>query len=214
MSSFLEVVLPGLSAAPNAHPLFVHFPIVLWTIALPVFATGLLRKRDGLIALGRWLAHAGAASAVVTVLTGLWAEDTLGHDSPGHDLVHVHKYFMLSTTLIGVATSVVLHLTRARPDLKARSLGGAMLLLTVVLMTLGADRGALLVFGHGIGTRPKAASGEHGQPGRHGESGQPAGTERPRDTPPPEGGPHGQPPPEEVPEGKESEGSGAGYHQH
>lgn len=217
MSSFFEDVLPGLSAAPNWHPLFVHYPVVLWTIALPVFAIGIARKRDDLVALGRWLAHAAAASALVTVVTGLIAEDALGHDSPGHDLVHAHKYFMLSTALIGVATSVVMHLTRSRTDLKSRALGGGMLLITVVVMSLGADRGALLVYGHGVGTRRQAGGDEHGKPAQQRESGQPEGVERPRETPPPEGGPHGQPPVEEAgPQRGEEQGEGGAgaSHQH
>lgn len=34
-------LMPGLSAVPNVHPLFVHFPITLWTVALGFCAFGL-----------------------------------------------------------------------------------------------------------------------------------------------------------------------------
>ncbi len=43
------------------------------------------------------------------------------------------------------------------------------MLVTSVVVTLGADRGALLVFGHGVGVDDAAAT-SHDAPG-HGESG-------------------------------------------
>ena len=137
---------------PNSHPVFVHIPLVLWPLAALAWGVGLARKKDELLVAGRWLAHLALASALVTVVTGLRAEDSLGHDSPHHELVHVHKYFMLSTTALGAIASVLAHVVRKRADVKSRAAVSAALIVTVVVMTLGADRGALLVYRHGLGT--------------------------------------------------------------
>lgn len=157
--SFLETVLPGLAGMPNSHPVFVHVPLVLWPLAALAWCVGLVRKKDELLTTARWLTHVALASALVTVVAGLRAEDVLGHDSPHHELVHRHKYFMLSTTALGAFASLLAHLTRRRDDRWSRGAVGILLVATVVVMTLGADRGALLVYRHGIGTRVEESPG-------------------------------------------------------
>lgn len=44
----MERLLPGLAAAPNIHPLFVHFPIAFWLAALLFCCLALLRPGAGL----------------------------------------------------------------------------------------------------------------------------------------------------------------------
>ena len=41
----MEVLFPGLSSALNVHPLFVHFPIVLWLTALLFWGLALWLER-------------------------------------------------------------------------------------------------------------------------------------------------------------------------
>lgn len=207
--SLLERVMPGLFGAPNVHPLFVHFPIVLWLVALLAWGVGLARKKDGLVTAGRWLTHLALVSAFVTVVTGLMAAESLGHDSPGHDLVHTHKKFMLTTTALGLVTSLVAHLMRARTGLAARALPPALLLATVIVMTLGADRGGLLVYRYSIGTRGDTPPGgqhdhdhgpvaertdghghEHGPPAAEPSDGAASDSGRRADTAAPEGDGH------------------------
>lgn len=118
------------------------------------------------------LAFASSPS-VLTAATGLMAESSLGHDSPGHELVHSHKRFMQATTVLGAFASLAAYLTRARTDLKAkaRGLAGAVLLATWIVMVLGADWGGLLVYRDGIGTR-----GEPPPEAPHGSAPAPSGT--------------------------------------
>ncbi len=125
----MDTLFPGLFNAPNVHPLFVHFPIVLWAVAALFLVIGAGRGRDDVTACGRWLLYLGAASSVVALVTGYLATESMGHGAPGHEFVHDHKYFMLVATAIGVVAATTM---------------------------LGADRGANLVFQHGIGT-PAAA---------------------------------------------------------
>ncbi len=143
--------LPGLAAVENVHPLIVHFPIALWSVALLFWALG-LRGRAELWRTGRWLVYLGALAGLAAVATGLLAADRIGHDTPGHDLVHVHRNFMIAATALGSATAVLAWAWRERGEPRVRAVLLAGLALTAAVCALGADRGALLVYGHGVGT--------------------------------------------------------------
>jgi len=160
----MDAILPGFSSALNIHPMFVHFPLVLWLTALFFCGLALALGRDAFWDAGRWLLYLGALAALATVGTGLWAEEHLGHQSPGHDLVHVHRNWMLSSTGLGLLTAFAVFATREKATRGVRWLVCGLLLTTVVVSALGADRGALLVYRYGIGTRvdlaPPAAAQE------------------------------------------------------
>ncbi len=159
--------LPGISQALNVHPLFVHFPIALWSFSLLLWVLGQFLGRNELLNAGRWTLYAGTLGALVTLGTGYLAADGIGHDSVGHDLVHVHRDFMLWSVGLGLLTTVVAFFLRNRGTSKGQWAVTLGLFLTVGLTTLGADRGALLVYRYGIGTR--AAMKSHGEEGDHGE---------------------------------------------
>ena len=153
----LEEILPGLTHAPHVHPLLVHFPIALWVVAALFCVLGAVRSREDLFAAGRWLLYLGALGAVFAVATGLWAADTMGHDSPGHELVHVHRDFMLVASGIGLTATIAAWALRKRQSVGARWGVTALALATVGVLTLGADRGAALVFQYGIGVAAQPA---------------------------------------------------------
>lgn len=161
----MDSTLPGLVTAPNLHPIFVHFPIALWITALLFLAVGTFRQHENLLLAGRWTLYLGTASAVLAVGSGFWATNQMGHDSPGHDLVHVHRNFMLMATGLALV-GTVLTFTWRRSDTPVRQWTQlAFLVAAVLVMTLGADRGAELVFHYGIGTTraalPAASEHEH-----------------------------------------------------
>lgn len=150
--------MPGLSQMLNMHPLFVHFPIALTITALLFEVVRLFRPGERWAQLATILIYIAAVSSVATVVSGYRAADILGHDAPGHDLVHVHRDIMLSFTGLIVAVAVadiVLARIRLEGLLKlwyklARPL---LLVAAAVVLVLGADRGGQLVFQHGAGVR-------------------------------------------------------------
>lgn len=147
----LEELLPGVTHAPNLHPMFVHFPIAIWVVAGLFLLLGMLRRRSDLFATGRWLLYLGGIGAAAAVVTGLWAADGLGHDSSGHELVHVHRDFMLAASGLGLIAMLGAAALRDRQNIAARWALTGLVLVTVGVLTLGADRGAALVFQHGVG---------------------------------------------------------------
>ncbi len=150
----MEALFPGLVTATDWHPLFVHFPIAFWSGAFLFALLGAVRASDRLVETGRWLLYLGVAGAIPAAATGWWAMTRVGED-PIHDRVHVHQYFMLAATGLAIAAAITGFALRRRADARARWVLAAMLGATVAVTTLGADRGAELVYRYGVGTRPE-----------------------------------------------------------
>ena len=165
----IEQLLPGLSGIQNLHPLFVHFPIALWTTSAGFMLASTALGRDDLYATGRWLLYLGAGGAAMSVASGLLAADALGHDSAGHDLVHVHRDFMYVASGLGLAAAGSAFAMRRRRGALARQLPAAVLYAAVTVMLLGADRGAALVYVYGTGVNERAPAAKVGREAGHGD---------------------------------------------
>jgi uncharacterized membrane protein len=155
-----ETLLPGLAALQNVHPMFVHFPIafLLGALAMELVAIW-VDERFHFVA--TWMLYLAALSAVVTATTGFLAMNQIaaasgGHAAPGHKFIHLHRNWMVSVALLSTVLSLYLFWMN-RPGRwtahKWRLLLGLVVL--ALLVTLGADRGARLVFEFGIGVNPQ-----------------------------------------------------------
>ena len=158
-------LLPGIEAAQNLHPVFVHLPLGLWPAALLFLGLGAARADERLFEVGRWLLYLAALAAAVTAASGWIAADGLGHDSPGHDAVHEHRNWMLASVGLTFATAGLAFLLRQTTRTVHRWAVVAALTLTLGVAALGADRGAYLVYGKGVGTQlqhlaPTEAAGD------------------------------------------------------
>jgi len=148
----MNPILPGLDAAQNAHPLFVHFPIVLWLTALLFWGLGVLRRRDDLFHQGTQFLALGTLAAAVALVSGFVAAGGHGHEAPGHELVHDHRDLMLVASIMMAAMTGAGWYARRQSSRVIRLCLTAALFLVNGLVVLGADRGALLVYGHHMGT--------------------------------------------------------------
>ena len=141
-------MLPGLKAALNYHPLFVHFPIVLWLGALLFEILAVWRASDELQRTASRLLYLGTCAAVITVLSGLAAKNSV---APGmaQRAVGIHETLMLTATSLAIALCGFAYFMRRDfpPHLRKVLLLGLVVL--GVLLTLGADRGAQLVYEYG-----------------------------------------------------------------
>jgi uncharacterized membrane protein len=141
-------MLPGLKAALNFHPMFVHFPIVLWLAALLFELLAVWRASDELQRTASRLLYLGTLAGVVTILTGLAAEDSI---PPGdaQRAVGIHETLMAVTTSLAVGLCMLAFFARKNltPSLRKILLAGLFVL--AVLLTIGADRGAQLVYQYG-----------------------------------------------------------------
>ena len=141
-------MLPGLRAALNYHPIFVHFPIVLWLAALLFQVLALWRASDEMQRTAARLLYLGTLGAVVTVFTGLAAENSV---PPGDAMraVGIHETLMLVSTSLAVALCMLAFFARKNFTAPLRKVMLAGLAVLAVLLTIGADRGAQLVYGYG-----------------------------------------------------------------
>ena len=74
----MDSLLPGLDAAPNLHPMMVHFPIAFWIAATGAWCLALLRKDDDAWRFGLWLHVLGALGGVVAAACGFWGASQMG----------------------------------------------------------------------------------------------------------------------------------------
>jgi len=158
--NWIANLLPGLDGALNLHPLVVHFPVVL--LPLACFLHFLAWKHpDGWVApAARWALWAGTASAAVAILAGYLAADGLGHDKPGHDLVHEHRNIMLWVGGLALTLSIlVLAFANKKTLVNRWILAVGHVALTAILI-FGSDRGAALVYRYGFGVQESPASVE------------------------------------------------------
>jgi len=156
----IESFFPGLSALQNIHPMFVHFPIAFFLGALAMEGIAVLwHERFHFVA--TWMLYPGTFAAIVTLSTGFMAANSIAatdprdHAAPGHDFIHVHRNWMVAVTLLGIALSIYVFWINHKGRWASQRWGLlAGLILLSGLLTLGADRGARLVFEFGTGVNP------------------------------------------------------------
>lgn len=151
----LEVLLPGLTGAPNVHPMVVHFPIVLLLTSLLFAGLSWFRRSDFFLRTAKWLFWLGLIALFAAVLTGFLAAGGWGG---GH--VTTHRNLMLITTVLAFGLFGLLRWVADRRRLYRIVLTAGLILVTLV-MTLGADRGAWLVFVEGAGVQSAEHQHEH-----------------------------------------------------
>ena len=142
--------LPGLKAMLNYHPLFVHFPIAFWLAALLFEALAVLRSSAEWHRTAARLLYLGTLAAFAAAGTGLLAEESVPETGPAHEVMELHERLMLLTTSAAIGLCMFAFFLRQRftPGRQKLFLLGLVILAT--LLAVGADRGAQLVYQHGV----------------------------------------------------------------
>ena len=146
----METFLPGLRGMLNWHPVFVHFPIGLWVGALIFEAIAVLRSSEDWHRTAARLLYLGTLCAFAAVGTGLLAEEAVPEASPAHEVMELHEKLMFATTSVAVALCGLAFFKRKDFSAGMRKIFLAGLLVLAALMTLGADRGAQMVYQYGV----------------------------------------------------------------
>ena len=149
-------MLPGMKAALNYHPMFVHFPIVLWLVALFFEILAVWRGSDEMHRTAARLLYLGTLAGIITLFTGWQAENSVPA-GPAQRVVGIHETLMVTTT--SVAAGLCLFAFFARKNFTAgfRKLLLLGLALVAFLLTLGGDRGAQLIYQYGTAVNWPAA---------------------------------------------------------
>lgn len=145
----MEAILPGWKALLNVHPVFVHFPIAFWMGALLFELLAVVAGKDDFHRTGVRLLYLGTLAAPLALFTGLDAEASVPQ-GPAHDVAEAHKYLMIAATAVAAGLSMLAALHRELSPARRRVLLAGLVVLAV-LVALGADRGAQLVYQYGTG---------------------------------------------------------------
>jgi len=150
--------------APNIHPLLIHFPIVLLLIA-PAFELGLiiLKKRDGLIQVVNILHLAAAVSVGVVYISGRIAADSVNIPTQAYTTISNHANLAFYTLIIALANGSFRGwlLMRKSEIFTGTWLGLIPGILVFAMLIPTADKGAKLVFSHGVGVAAMETEHHH-----------------------------------------------------
>jgi uncharacterized membrane protein len=157
---------------PNWHPIFVHFTIALWVVAAGLRLATHFASSGALIdqwsAVVRWNLWIGMAVTALTVAAGVYAYNTVNHDTPSHAAMTAHRNWALVTTLIFAAVVAIDHVYRRRGQTRSWVVTG-LLLFAAALLLVTAWRGGELVYRHGLGVKSLPQTEGAGHAHTHGD---------------------------------------------
>ncbi len=147
----IERLLPGAEHLQNIHPLVVHFPIAFTFGAAALYLAAAAARNDSITWAGFWMLVLGAAGAVVSAASGLYAgEGVMVAPSVRDALLENHEHLMIAVTVGVVALAAWAFVARPMPK-RARSVFLAGLVALCVVMALGADYGGRMVYDYNAG---------------------------------------------------------------
>jgi uncharacterized membrane protein len=136
------------------HPAIVHFPIALF-LSTSVFALlSLFVKKDQFKEIAFWNLLLGVITAIIAIVTGLFAEQNLIHTEEVHSLLMKHKYNGFGLTIAFMIALTWLWLRKNKFGKKEYFLWVTILLIAALLTTYQGWLGGEMVFRHGAGVKP------------------------------------------------------------
>lgn len=164
---------------PNWHPLFVHFTVALFLLAAGLFAVTPFMKsplKEQWQTVARWNLWFGAGFTIITGLAGLYAYNTVAHDTPSHAAMTEHRNWAIVTITLILALAIW-SIIRVRRN---QALGTVFIAATVItggVLAVTAWHGGEAVYRYGLGVMslPKTEGAghahEHAGEGEHGSAG-------------------------------------------
>ena len=135
----------------SVHPMVVHFPIALLSVAALLDVAALLLKRPGLHRIALWNQSLGAMAAAVAVATGLRAEQVAKHSFEIWQVMERHERLGIATLILSLMAAAWRLAHRDQLTPRARILTTVLGLLAVVTLSFGARLGGRLVYEFGVG---------------------------------------------------------------
>jgi len=138
---------------PNWHPIFVHFTVALLSLSVGLFVvTPFVKSRlkEQWYTVARWTLWFGAAITIATGLAGLYAYNTVAHDTPSHLAMTDHRNWAV--------VAIVMFLALAAWSIvwvrKGKNLGTVFVICMVIaggVLASTAWRGGEVVYRYGLG---------------------------------------------------------------
>jgi uncharacterized membrane protein len=146
-----ETLIPGVAHLQNIHPLFVHFPIAFLVGAAFFYAFAWVFRNNTFATTAFLILLLGMLSAAAAVGTGLYAEDgVMVARSVRAHLLEPHEKLMVTTLCLSVVLAVWAVVAPPFPK-KGRPIFLLIFLALLVVMSVGADHGARMVYDYNAG---------------------------------------------------------------
>jgi len=150
---------------PNWHPIFVHFTVALLSLAVGLsvvtpFVKSPLKEQWQTVS--RWALWFGAGITIVTGLAGLYAYNTVAHDTPSHLAMTEHRNW----AIVAITLFLLLAIWSIVWTRKGKTLGTAFVVCMVIaggVLGSTAWHGGEVVYRYGLGVMslPKAEGDGH-----------------------------------------------------
>ncbi|WP_455208789.1 DUF2231 domain-containing protein [Kaarinaea lacus] len=149
---------------PNWHPFFVHFAIALLLIATVFHVVAALNNKSVTFYqfenVANWNLWIGAVFAIITVIAGWFAYNSVEHDTPSHLAMTDHRNWGLGTAALYVVLAIW-SLQRARKSIAISWLIVVPLIVASGLLTVTGWKGGELVYRYGLGVMALPNTGVH-----------------------------------------------------
>jgi uncharacterized membrane protein len=143
----------GLKEIFNLHPAFVHFPIALIPTALLLYFLGIALRKSSLNIAGRACLYLALISGIVTVGTGLIAQNGFPHNEVIHHMMQTHRTIGL---ILAVFLGVLTLWSFWHDDQRPRGARAFILVLAgaTYLVLQNGDLGSRMVYIQGAAVKP------------------------------------------------------------
>ncbi len=156
---------------PNLHPIFVHFTVALLSLAVGLFIITPFVKsplQEQWQTVARWSLWFGAIITIITGFTGLYAYNTVAHDTPSHLAMTDHRNWAVVTIVLflGLASWSAIWIR------KGKNLGAIFILSMLIaggVLASTAWRGGEVVYRYGLGVMSLPQSSGESHDHAHGE---------------------------------------------
>jgi uncharacterized membrane protein len=139
---------------PNFHPLLVHFPIALISVAAFFHLAAIVMQDKSCATPCAMLAHTtlwlGALTALPAAFFGWQAFDSVNHDAAGHAVMLVHRAWALGTLALLVVLAAW-DAWRSKADAIPRGWFAGAVIGAWSMVAVTAWHGGELVYRHGAG---------------------------------------------------------------
>lgn len=153
------------------HPALTHFPIALLLVGFLFDVLSAILKKDSLRVSGWWCLLVGGVSLLAATASGIYAENTAGHNDASHIIMDRHKQLAyISTALFGIL--VVwrgLRKNRLFQSMSQLAMYYTIGVLAVGTMVYGAHLGGRLVYEYGVGVAAVSQGESGGHEHNHGD---------------------------------------------
>jgi uncharacterized membrane protein len=145
----------------NLHPLLLHFPIAFVFGFIFTEVYGVIFKKTGIRQWASGLLYLGGIGAVLTVVSGLTAAETVPHGAQVHEIMEWHQRAGITVAVLTVALGIWRRVGGIPQSAMAMALSMALTLVIAGVLFLGADMGGMMVYQHGVGVKNLQSTTEH-----------------------------------------------------